>query len=330
MRNFISIIIPLKGRSKFTFRILSYLSLIKFPYKIYICDGSLSKSNNLKIINNFKSRLNLKYLKFPYDKNYKYFMKKIYLTLKLIKSNYVMLLPNDDFINVNFLKSIKKKTNKQIISGILLDFKINNFFRYTNDFGNIKLLKTKEIQYHKKLNNKKKLERLKYILSFNPYESIHPKNILLKVIKYSMDFPVNNHKEFMWFFKFIPLYYARVVYFKKPLLARQTNTYNGEGNTLYKKNNFSSNYKLLQFQNFILKKTKNKEATQLINNENLKKDLFLIKPNITIYEKILRTLIDTKLFLSLMVSLLNFNKKDNIKNYKKVFNLINKIFKINE
>ena len=109
MKNYISIIIPIKDRSEFTYRILSYLSQIKFPYQIYICDGSLNKSDNLKIIEVFKSKLNLSYLDFPYDKNYKFFLKKIYQTLKLVKSKHVMLLPNDDFINFILLKIIQKK-----------------------------------------------------------------------------------------------------------------------------------------------------------------------------------------------------------------------------
>ena len=48
-----------------------------------------------------------------------------------------MLLPNDDFININFLKIYKKKYSNKIISGINLDFKINNFLNYINDFGKI-------------------------------------------------------------------------------------------------------------------------------------------------------------------------------------------------
>ena len=44
-KNF-SIIIPIKDRSEFTFRILSYLASNKFSYKIYISDGSYNKYKN--------------------------------------------------------------------------------------------------------------------------------------------------------------------------------------------------------------------------------------------------------------------------------------------
>ena len=67
MNNDISLIIPIKGREEFTFRILSYLYLSQFPYKIFISDGSINKSENKKIISLFKSKLNIEYLNFPYD-----------------------------------------------------------------------------------------------------------------------------------------------------------------------------------------------------------------------------------------------------------------------
>ena len=136
-KNF-SIIIPIKDRSEFTFRVLSYLALNKFSYKIYLSDGSYNKYKNKKIYNIFKKKLDLIYLPFPYDKNYFFFLKKIYQTLKIADAQNIMLLPNDDFININFFnKYIKKKYSNKIISGINLDFKINNFFNYINDFGKI-------------------------------------------------------------------------------------------------------------------------------------------------------------------------------------------------
>ncbi len=327
MKNYISIIIPIKGRSEFTYRILSYLSLIKFPYQIYICDGSINKSDNLKIIKIYKSKLNLNYLTFPYDKNYKYFLRKIYKTLKLVKTKHVMLLPNDDFVNIDLLKIIQKKNiRNQTISGINLDFKINNFFRYYNDFGRIKFYKNIKLQYHKKLNNNNMIERIKYIEKFNPYESIHSKKILSKVLRYSLDFSVSNHKEFMWFFKLIPLYYTKVIFLKKPLLARQVNTYSGEGFSLHLRENFSSNFRLLQFKKFIINKTKNKKLSHLINDKN-----FAIKPLININRRIIINLVYIKLFLSKFLSHLNFKKnKNNINDYQKIFYLINKRFKINE
>ena len=70
-KNF-SIIIPIKDRSEFTFRILSYLASNKFSYKIYISDGSYNKYKTKKFII-FLKKLDLIYLPFPYDKNYFFF-----------------------------------------------------------------------------------------------------------------------------------------------------------------------------------------------------------------------------------------------------------------
>ena len=111
MNNDISLIIPIKGREEFTFRILSYLYSSQFPYKIFISDGSINKSENKKIISLFKSKLNIEYLNFSYDKDFRSFLNKMHETLKLIKSKRVMLLPNDDFVNLDFLKKIKVENN---------------------------------------------------------------------------------------------------------------------------------------------------------------------------------------------------------------------------
>ena len=55
-----------------------------------------------------------------------------------------MLLPNDDFINLLFLNTFQKKKNNKSISGINLDFKINNFIRYKNDYGKTKFILSKK------------------------------------------------------------------------------------------------------------------------------------------------------------------------------------------
>ena len=68
------------------------------------------------------------YLSFPYDKNYLFFLNKLKKTLRKVKTKYVILLPNDDFINLDFLKILhKKKSNYESVSGINIDFKINNY-----------------------------------------------------------------------------------------------------------------------------------------------------------------------------------------------------------
>jgi len=325
-KNF-SIIIPIKDRSEFTFRVLSYLALNKFSYKIYLSDGSYNKYKNKKIYNIFKKKLDLIYLPFPYDKNYFFFLKKIYQTLKIADAQNIMLLPNDDFININFFnKYIKKKYSNKIISGINLDFKINNFFNYINDFGKILKRTSKKKNYNINLKNKNKFQRVKFMKYFNPWESILPKKILLKVFSYSLDFKVKNHYEFMWFFQLFPLYHAKCIFLSKPIIARQSNTYSSEGDALRFPKNFSNPIRLKQFKNFIFSKTKNKELLNLINNLE-----FIYAPNYSILRIIIQKIVYLKLLLSKICSnkILRKNIKIEKKNYSYIFKFIENYFKVN-
>jgi len=324
MKKGISVIIPLKDRSEFTFRVLCYLSNVNFPFKIFICDGSHNKSINRKIIYKFKSKLYLKYLSFPFDKNYDLFLKKIKKTLSYVKTSHVMLLPNDDFINLLFLKNIlKKKIANKTISGINIDFKINNLIRFKNDYGKTKFYTKIKKQYHKKLNHQNIYERLKYIHQFNPYESLHSKKILFKVINNSIKFSVKNHKEFMWFFKLIPLVYTRVIFLNKPLIARQVNTYSGEGFGLSFKENFSSKNRFLKFKKFIFLLTKDKKLQSRITSL-----YFPIKPIYSFKVRIRIYLVFIKKLLKKNINFL-YLKKDqaNINNYDKLFEIVKNKFK---
>ena len=103
-----TLVIPVKDRSEFLFRLLSYLRIIGFPYKIILSDGSFDKIENTKIVKKFQSILRIKYLRFKYDKNYNDFLIKMFKTLKHVKTKHVLLLPNDDFVNLSFLKKILK------------------------------------------------------------------------------------------------------------------------------------------------------------------------------------------------------------------------------
>ena len=318
MKKDISIIIPIKDRAEFTFRSLCYLSSIKFPFKIFICDGSFNKSNNKKIVNKFKKKIPVTYLSFPYDKNYLFFLNKLKKTLRKVKTKYVILLPNDDFINLDFLKILhKKKSNYESVSGINIDFKINNYIRYINDYGKTKFYSKVKNQYDPSLNNKNMLKRIKFISKFNPYESIHSKKVLLDVLNYSIEFSVNNHKEFMWFFKLIPLFLTRVIFINKPLIARQVNTYSSEGFGLYSRDNFSSKSRLIEFKNFIYKKTKNETLHNIITEKD-----FPTKPNVTFKEKIIINLIYIKKFFKKRINFFYTKKqKYSFNNYEKLFKL---------
>lgn len=325
MNNDLSLIIPIKDRNEFTFRILCYLDQIKFPYKIFISDGSLKKKETKKITYLFKFNLKIEYLNFPYDKDFKSFLIKMYETLKKVKSKHVILLPNDDFINLEFLKKISKENKDNTISGLNLDFRINNFFKYINDFGRVKFLKIINKEYDKNLSHNNNIKRIEYIRNFHPFESVHLKKNLLKVFQMSLEFGVNNHKELMWFLQLVPLYYNNVIFLKKPLIARQINTYSSEGFNLHLKSHYSSNKKLEEFKKFVTKKFRDKKILKHINIKN-----FPISPNISKLRKIIIYLVYIKKFLSKYLLDILDDSKYNAQNYLKLYELVNKKFKLND
>ncbi len=322
MNNNLSLIIPIKERNEFTFRILSYLARNKFPYKIFVSDGSNEKKENKKIISLFKSELNIEYLSFPYDKDFRTFLIKMYETLKLVKSRNAILLPNDDFLNLDFLKNISDKSFNNTISGINLNFKINNFFKHANDFGRVRFFKEHNREFDQNLANENNLKRIEYIKYFHPFEAIHLKENLQKVFQMSLEFYVNNHKELMWFLLLIPLYNNKVIFVEKPLIARQVNTYSSEGFTLHSKSQHSSEERLEEFKNFIIDRLGDIKVKSLINSKN-----FPITPKISNLRKVIICLIYLKKFISKYFLNLYFPKKYNSQNYIKLYKLIDKKFK---
>ena len=151
-----------------------------------------------------------------------------------------------------------------------------------------------------------------------------PKKILLKVFSYSLDFKVKNHYEFMWFFKLIPLYHTKCVFLSKPIIARQTNTYSSEGDTLKIVKNFSNPIRLKQFRSFIFNKTKNKQLLKMLNNLE-----FIYAPNHSVLRIVIQKIVYLKLLLSKTCSNTIFRKNIKIKkkNYSHIFTFIKNYFK---
>ena len=148
--------------------------------------------------------------------------------------------------------------------------------------------------------------------------------ILLKVFSYSFDFKVKNHYEFMCFFILIPLYHTKCVFLSKPIIARQTNTYSSEGDTLKIVKNFSNPMRLKQFRSFIFNKTKNKQLLKMLNNLE-----FIYAPNHSVLRIVIQKIVYLKLLLSKTCSniILKKNIKIEKKNYSHIFTFIENYFK---
>ena len=116
----LTFLLLIKERREFTLRFFSYLKKVKFPFKIFIADGSKKNISNKHLDFLKLSKINFTYKKFPFDKNYNIFQKKIVDSLKLIKSEYVMLFSDDDFpiiYSINKLLLFLEKQKSYIACG---------------------------------------------------------------------------------------------------------------------------------------------------------------------------------------------------------------------
>ena len=67
-----------------------------------IADGSFGDANELFFNKNKKN--NIKYIRFPIDEDIESFHKKVWDSSKMIKTPYVMICDNDDFLNIDGIK----------------------------------------------------------------------------------------------------------------------------------------------------------------------------------------------------------------------------------
>jgi len=105
----LTILLMLKDRIAFTKRWLDYMAYVKFPFKIYIADGSIDDQAKDYLETNKKrfECLDINYVRYPYDANFSVYYKKIADALDKIKTKYTAVSDNDDFYVVDGLdKSI--------------------------------------------------------------------------------------------------------------------------------------------------------------------------------------------------------------------------------
>ena len=130
LRENLTIIVPLKGKEKFTNRFVDSYINSNLKYKLLFADGDKKIISNKILTKLKKNNVNFKYHKFNYDLNYKQYIKKVYLSLQLVKTKYVMLFDNDDFpIKYSIDKCLLKlESRKDLIGcgGYLINFDVFN------------------------------------------------------------------------------------------------------------------------------------------------------------------------------------------------------------
>ena len=266
-----TILIPLKNRGNYTFRVLEYLQESDCKYNILIADGSKSRDiNNKLILKNFPN-LKITYKRFRYDKSFNDFLTKMADAIKLVKDEYVYMLPNDDFLDLNFLKkavSFLNKNNKySCVGGDVININIKNFFFKDNCIGRISLVGS---QYGKKSISVDNDDVYKRMLKYEcvlPVELLHKKKVFLKIFELSMKYKVKNYHELTWVWATLPILFGKKKNLPTNSLLRQNNTVTGDGKELTYKN---IDYKIINYYISDIKKIFfNKKNTQkffLISN----------------------------------------------------------------
>lgn len=133
-QNNLTLILLVHDNTKFPERWIEYANFIKLPYKIYIADGGKTNLFNQYINKNLINlNLDIDYIKYDHEKNFTDYYKKSYDILSKVKTPYVLICSDDDFVlpsgidqALNFLNSNPDYSSAR---GEILGIK---FYKYSN------------------------------------------------------------------------------------------------------------------------------------------------------------------------------------------------------
>jgi glycosyltransferase domain-containing protein len=96
----LTIVMPLKGRDLFTLRFLWHVNRENLPYRFILADGQVNPALAalLEKSGALFPNLDLEYIRYPDDVDFRHFFAKMADALSRVQSPYVMLADNDDFV----------------------------------------------------------------------------------------------------------------------------------------------------------------------------------------------------------------------------------------
>ena len=231
-----TILVPLYERKEFSLRLLEYYNQKKICYPFFLADGSKKPQFTKGFLKKKYRFIKIKYKKFPHDKNFSFFAKKMADSIKLIKTNYIIMLTNDDFLNLRFLlKAERYLDNKKyfnFVGGLVYDFKILQLFTVSNDFGLFRFVGKHYSGLYRDIKFNSVIRRIKNFNSALSLECLFKKKTLLNIWDLAYKFRVQNSLEYIWFFLIIPLLEGKKKFLKMPSVLRQSNTFFSEGQLL--------------------------------------------------------------------------------------------------
>ena len=319
----LTIVLLLKDRNEFNERFLNYYLKYGQEHNLLISDGSKKKINS-ELLNKIKKFKQIKYSKFPEDKNYIKFYEKIFKTSKLVKTDLILFAANDDFLLFNNITKLLKflKRNKSFIGagGTLVGFKLKKYKKKE------RIYKIKSIYKKINLDQKNAHDRFNnFIKKFSdlPRNSIIKKNVLTSAYRYSSRMFNNNIELKDHFTAIFNVIHGRIKIFNLPLLFHQ-NHINSEANR--RSERLSSHLtsksfikEIILFDEILSKKLKvkkfhvmqiylNKIFSNYFNSFSLKKEPSINQILGIILKKTKRKIISTS----------NDNEKNLNRNFKKI------------
>ena len=171
--NDLTFLVCIKGRKHCTDRLVNYINTIDTKLNFFFADGS--EFHQREIINKVSKNHNVNYETFEYDKDFDSFIKKIYLSLKKIKTKFFCFWDTDDFLNIEkvffHLEFLKNNTDYVCSIGKIVNFNLV-------DNSSIELIGD---QYSgQKTSDFKK----KFVFDdFSCLEALHNREKMLKILK---------------------------------------------------------------------------------------------------------------------------------------------------
>lgn len=137
MNTDLTILLLLKDRTPFTWRWFEFYNQIGLPFKVLVADGGEDKSVEKLRDKSLFPNINYEYVRFPFDKDYEAFFKKIVDALSFVKTKYVLFASNDDFYFADTLmasvKFLEANPDYSTARGDIYNFSIKQSKKTTGD-----------------------------------------------------------------------------------------------------------------------------------------------------------------------------------------------------
>ena len=127
---YLTIVLVLKDRAPFTWRWMNYYNKVELPYKVLIADGGKDMSVEKLADKSLFPNIDYEYIRYPYDKDIPTFLNKLRNVTSLIKTEYAILVDNDDIHLVEPLgkavEFLEQNDDYMATKGEIYDFKIKS------------------------------------------------------------------------------------------------------------------------------------------------------------------------------------------------------------